>query len=207
MFQTSARFSMLKSDLAPTVRIWMRRSFKVGAILFVALQFASVSAGKAVAEDAELPKFYKVNESLYRGAQPKPGGVAKLASLGIRTIICLRAENEDTRAEAEEARKSGIKFLSVPLPELSRPSDEKVTQILGFINESSNAPVFIHCNHGRDRTGTIVACYRIAHDGWTSKQAKDEAHHFGLSRFEFGMSDFISDFAKKKSVGKKLAAD
>src|SRR5258708_29731456 len=114
MYQASARFSMLRSALAPTVRIWMRSPFKFGAILFVALQFGSVAAGKAVAENAELPKFYKVNESLYRGAQPKPGGVAKLASLGIRTIICLRAENEVTRSEAEEARKSGIKFLSVP---------------------------------------------------------------------------------------------
>jgi len=107
--------------------------------------------------------------------QPKPGGVAKLASLGIRTIICLRAENDDTRSEAEEARKKRHQVPFRSLPDY-RDRAMKSDQILGFTSESSNAPVFIHCNHGRDRTGTIVACYRIAHDGWTSKQAKDEAH-------------------------------
>jgi protein tyrosine/serine phosphatase len=169
-------------------------------LFFIALQFVSFSIGLARTENPELPRFFKVNESLYRGAQPKAGGMARLASLGVRTVICLRQENEDTRIEAEEARKSGILFVSIPLPELSRPADDKVAQILKLINESKNGAVFVHCNHGRDRTGTIVACYRIEHDGWSSKQAKDEAHHFGLSRFEFGMSDFISDFAKKKSL-------
>jgi protein tyrosine/serine phosphatase len=53
----------------------------------------------------------------------------------------------------------------------------------------------VHCWRGKDRTGTIIACYRIQHDGWSSRQALKEAEQRGLSHAEFGMRSFILKFS------------
>ena len=143
---------------------------------------------------AELPNFHRVNQQLYRGGQPKDSGLRKLKDLGVKTIVNLRGEDAHTRAESEEARSLGLRYYSIALPEFSRPKDEEVAQVLGIINDPENQPVFIHCHHGKDRTGTIVACYRISHDGWTAQDAKDEAQHYGLGRVEVGMRRYIDKY-------------
>ena len=45
----------------------------------------------------------------------------------------------------------------------------QIEQVLALLN--SQEPVFVHCHRGSDRTGTVIACYRIAHDRWDQKQA------------------------------------
>lgn len=166
-------------------------------VIFAISSPARLSHQVELQNDA-LPNFHKVNEHLYRGAQPREGGIKALAALGIRTIINLRGVDEGTRTEADEARAAGLRYFNIPLPGLSRPSDEDVTRALAVINEPENYPVFVHCNHGKDRTGLIIACYRIAYDNWTSAMAKAEAKRYGMSWVEVGMKDYISDFYKRQ---------
>jgi len=52
------------------------------------------------------------------------------------------------------------------------------------------------CKAGKDRTGIIVACYRIAQSGWTSEQALREANEYNMARTQFEMKEFVADFAK-----------
>jgi protein tyrosine/serine phosphatase len=120
----------------------------------------------------------------------------ELAALQIKTVINLRGEDEDTLEEEMEARAAGLRYFSVPLPGFSRPRDEQVERVLALINDPQNWPVFVHCRHGEDRTGTIIAIYRITRDGWTYEQAKREAKRYGLSRFQFKMKDYIKDYAR-----------
>ena len=147
---------------------------------------------------AELPDFHQVNSQLYRGAQPRGGGLQKLKAIGIKTIVNLRGKDEHTGAEDEEARSLGLRSYNISLPEFSSPKDADVQRVLDIINATRNQPVFIHCRHGEDRTGTIIACYRISHDGWTAAAAKKEAAKRGMSWTQVKMKRYIDKFYRQK---------
>ncbi|MGA2656807.1 MAG: dual specificity protein phosphatase family protein [Verrucomicrobiota bacterium] len=139
--------------------------------------------------------FGVVNERLYRGAQPDVSGLRNLKRLGVGSIINLRMTNDAWKAEAVEARANGMAYTNVPLSGIGRPTEPQVREILGLI-ESLPPPVFIHCKHGRNRTGTIVACYRIEHDQWSSQAALAEARRYGMSRLARGMRRLVIGFEK-----------
>ncbi len=150
------------------------------------------------AQYEELPNFHKVNERLYRGAQPKLGGIERLARLGIKTVINLRGEDERARKEEAEARRAGLRYFSVPMGRWGRPTNEQVESVLSIINAEENQPVFIHCKRGSDRTGIIIAVYRIVHDGWSGEEALEEAERLDMFWWKFKMKDFISDYYRDR---------
>ncbi|HSF23580.1 MAG TPA: sulfur transferase domain-containing protein [Blastocatellia bacterium] len=157
---------------------------------------------------AELPNFHRVNERLYRGGQPKAGGIKKLAEIGIKTIINLRGEDSQTGAGEEAAAKAaGVSYFNIPMPGLSRPTNEQISRVMTVINTRENWPVFVHCKRGSDRTGTVVAIYRISQDEWTADQALTEAKRLGLNWIEFGMKDYVSDYYRDRSVRKQKESE
>ena|SRR5688572_12115351 len=152
----------------------------------------------AVAQDGttypDLPRFQQVSKRLYRGAQPRDGGIRKLRELGINTVINLRGTSDRTRAEDAEVRALGLNYFNVSLPNWARPQDERVARILELMSAPKNGRVFIHCKDGVDRTGMIVAIYRMTYDGWSSNQALAEAEQFGMRRTQFWMRDYAKDY-------------
>ncbi len=168
------------------------RSSLACLLLLVAL---SAAGERGLPPKEGIRNFGKINDSLYRGAQPDAVGIRNLARLGIRSIINLRMTNDVWKAEAVEARASGITYTNVPLKGVGRPPHAQVATLLALI-ESLPAPVFVHCEHGCDRTGTIIACYRIRHGGWPSEAALEEARKYGLSKHEQGMIEYIRTFGK-----------
>jgi tyrosine-protein phosphatase SIW14 len=151
----------------------------------------------------ELPNFHKVDERIYRGGQPRSGGIQVLSELGIKTIINLRGADEQTRAEEAEAKAAGLSYFNIPMPGLNRPTHEQVARVMAVLEDEENGPFFIHCKRGSDRTGTIIALYRISHDKWTANQAMSEAKNYGLSWVEFGMKDYISDYYRDRNANKQ----
>ena len=155
----------------------------------------------AFAQDAtsypELPRFQQVNERLYRSGQPRAGGVARLRELGIKTIINLRGTSAQTQADEAEARALGLNYFNVELPRWGRPSDTRVRHILELIDAPENGRVLVHCKDGVDRTGMIVAIYRLTHDGWTSHKALAEAERSGMRRIQFWMRDYVEDYGDR----------
>lgn len=139
--------------------------------------------------------FGRVNEHLYRGAQPDDLGIKNLKRLGVKMIINLRMPKDSLKAEQDQADASGIIYTNLPLAGVGRPTDAQVAKILAVI-EASPSPVFIHCEHGCDRTGTIIACYRIKHDQWSGEAALKEAGEYGMSNLERGMRSFVMNFAR-----------
>ena len=52
--------------------------------------------------------------------------------------------------------------------------EEDIVRFLRIVTDKNRQPVFVHCLHGADRTGTMCAAYRVVVDGWTKQQAIDE---------------------------------
>src|SRR5262245_41196338 len=86
----------------------------------------------------ELPNFHQVNENLYRGAQPKRGGLKKLSEIGIKTVINLRGASEDTRGEQVEAEAAGMRYFNIPMSALGRPTEEQVERAMAVIDAREN---------------------------------------------------------------------
>ncbi len=88
-----------------------------------------------------------------------------------------------------------MSYTNIPLDNLSAPTDAQVARVLAAI-ANMPPPVFIHCQFGCDRTGTLIACYRIRHDQWSPGQALKEADAYGFSPAEIGMRRYILRFKK-----------
>jgi len=112
---------------------------------------------------------HKINDSLYRSAQPTEEGMKNLEKMGIKTIINLRAFHSD---------KNKLKGTGLLNNELSVKTwhieDEDVIRVLKIISKKENGPFLIHCQHGADRTGVMSAMYRIVVQGWSKDEAISE---------------------------------
>jgi uncharacterized protein (TIGR01244 family) len=142
-----------------------------------------------------VPNFHQVNQNIYRGGQPTAEGWNSLAKLGVKTIVDLRLEDEHSaQAEQRAVEAAGMRYINVPMHGVVAPPDEKISKVLSLFDASSDGPVFVHCRRGADRTGTVVACYRIAHDHWGNRQALDEAKSYGMSWTQVGLKRYVLNF-------------
>lgn len=155
---------------------------------------------------AGLPNFGKINDSLFRGAQPHAEAFPQLKSLGITTIVDLRGEDPEKIAwERKQAESAGIRFVSIPVSGWSPPTTGQVAQFLSLFH-SSHEKVFVHCRFGDDRTGVFVATYRMAYDRWQPDQAVKEMYFFGFNGFWHpAMKSFIRTFPDQLKSAPALA--
>jgi protein tyrosine/serine phosphatase len=160
------------------------------------LSYSATGVAQDTTSYAELPRFKQVTERLYRGAQPRDGGIRRLHELGIDTIVNLRGASDQTRAEGAEARALGLNYFNIALPNWARPQDARVHRILLIMAAPQNGRVFVHCKDGVDRTGTIVALHRITHQHWNTRDALAEAEDLGMRRIQFWMRDYAQDYGR-----------
>ncbi len=156
----------------------------------------ALADGEEVLHFAELPNFHRVDTNLYRGGQPGPRGFARLNSVGVRTVLNLRYERPQIAAEGKAAMAAGLRYFSVPMYGLLRPTNQQIADALKIIHDPENWPVFVHCVRGADRTGAVVACYRIEQTKWTAEKAIQEAMALGMLWIEVPKRSYIRDFAK-----------
>jgi tyrosine-protein phosphatase SIW14 len=162
----------------------------------LALTFALALQLAAAADlaNVHLRNFAQVNDHIYRGGQPTATEIEQLGAIGIKLVIDLRGTDDARDSERREIEKLGIHYKNVPFPAFSAPSRKQMEEALGLLLQSDSDPVFVHCLRGKDRTGTLIACYRIQHDHWENRQALEEAKHHGLSVAERGMRSYIAHF-------------
>jgi tyrosine-protein phosphatase SIW14 len=64
-------------------------------------------------------------------------------------------------------------MVSIPI-NTPVPSDEDVSRFLAVLAQASGGATLVHCEHGRSRTGMMVAAYRVLVDHWTPERALGE---------------------------------
>jgi protein tyrosine phosphatase (PTP) superfamily phosphohydrolase (DUF442 family) len=155
--------------------------------LLLALAFCALSLQAVSAQELERPaewavavsgtsvgNLYRIEDGFYRGAQPTAAGFKELAGMGVRTVLDLAGGPGDQRL----VRDDSLKFLHVPMSAWGL-HDDLVLNALRIMADSGNRPLMIHCQHGADRTGAMVALYRIVVQGWSKEAAVREMNEGG----------------------------
>jgi protein tyrosine phosphatase (PTP) superfamily phosphohydrolase (DUF442 family) len=173
---------------------------------YVSPRIAQISTAEKMTVPG-VPDFGKVNNFLYRGAQPRDDGVEQLKKLGIDTIIDLRAEFHGLiESERERAEALGMRFINLPGNGWSDPTDAEIARFFSLMQERPRRKVFIHCWLGGDRSGTFIAAYRIAFDGWTPERAVEEMREFHYLEFWHpGMKKYVETFPERLAHSPELA--
>ena len=161
--------------------------------------------------DKFIPQFGEVSPTLFRGGQPKKGGFEELAKMGIRIVVDLRG---DRKSEREEVTRLGMQY--VPLHwQCSFPNDGIFASFLALVRTNPGKKIFVHCRVGDDRTGMMVAAYRMGDEGWSAESAEKEMINFGFNfvhrhlicpRLEGYEKEFPNRFASRPEFEKLRSA-
>ncbi|MBV8050091.1 MAG: dual specificity protein phosphatase family protein [Acidobacteriaceae bacterium] len=164
----------------------IRTSFRILLPCFLAISFVAAQAESARTETTSgpgLPNFGQVTENLFRGAQPSADGFARLRNMGVGLIINFRQEPAETALEKREVEALGMHYIGMPWSAHDDPSNTQVAEFLEVVRAHPDTKIFVHCLHGADRTGVMVAAYRIAIEHEKVPDAISEMHRFHFDSF------------------------
>ena len=145
----------------------------------------------------DIPNFIALeNGNIFRGGRPTEVGIKKLKKLSNKTIINLQGRDKEDDlygvfaswlqpGESDEAineerlktKSLKMEFVSAPISSFepfSKKDDLLIDGVLAFMNDPKNQPIFVHCEHGKDRTGLVIALYRIKYEKWEIEDAYQE---------------------------------
>ena len=158
-----------------------------------------------------IKNFSQVDNHVYRGAQPTDEGFNYLAKIGVKTVVDLREHDGRSLGEEHVVTADGMQYVNVPMTGLTPPTEAQISKILALLEDYTTGPVFVHCQRGADRTGAVVAAYRIDHDHWDNARALAEAKSLGMSFFQFPRRSYILRFQpwtlEAKTVARSVEAN
>lgn len=117
---------------------------------------------------AGLKNAYRLNDSIYRCAQPDSAGLEALHKLKVRTVLNLRTSHSDNPAWTDPS----MLLLDVRMSVHDQDTDQLIKALR--VLHSAPKPIVVHCRHGSDRTGLVLAMYRIVFEGWSRAEAIHE---------------------------------
>ncbi len=137
--------------------------------------------------------FGQVTPNLYRGAQPTREGFANLAHAGVNVVVDLRGSRE---SERQIVTSLGMKYVPLPWRCFS-PHDEQIARFLTLLRDNPDKKVFVHCRLGDDRTGMDIAAFRMAEQGWTPEEARQEMAFYGANWFHRMICPGLASYEEK----------
>jgi tyrosine-protein phosphatase SIW14 len=153
------------------------------------LVFLSLVAGtqaswcQAAPELRGLPNFGGVTETLFRGGQPTPEGFNTLHTIGVGIVVNLRDDRTEMATEKREVESLGMKSVEIPWSANHEPSSGQIVEFIDLVRANPNTKIFVHCRRGADRTGVMIAAYRIAVEHKSVAEAVSEMHRYHYDWF------------------------
>ncbi|TAM82174.1 MAG: hypothetical protein EPN47_09505 [Acidobacteria bacterium] len=144
-----------------------------------------------------VPRFMQITPHLYRGGQPTEEGFRSLARMGIGIVIDVRFSR---KRERDLVTRLGMQY--VPMHWFCPfPKDKVFERFLLLLRRNPTTKVFIHCRLGDDRTGMMIAAYRMAEQGWTAQQAWQEMKASGFAPWHHlacpGLAHYEKEFPER----------
>ena len=115
----------------------------------------------------ELENCYQVDKKLFRCGQPDQKAFDLLKAGGINEVLNLRQYHSDERYQTDGVTLHRLKWAT------GKVTEQDIIDALSIINQAKGS-LMVHCWHGADRTGTVIAAYRIVFQDWSKQQAIDE---------------------------------
>jgi tyrosine-protein phosphatase SIW14 len=123
---------------------------------------------------SELKNWYQVDEKVYRSAQPGAADMKMAEAFGIREVLNLR----NMYSDEDEAAGTTLILHRVETGAGDLTGDQ-ITAALKIIRDA-RGPILVHCWYGSDRTGAVIAAYRVVMQGWSKDDAVDEMVNGGF---------------------------
>jgi protein tyrosine/serine phosphatase len=133
----------------------------------------------AISDVEGLGNLFQVSPELYRSKQPSAKALQNILAgkpftaggEPVRTVVELLATRDvdgKVLGDSSAVRHEWLKFNPF------HPTDADVLKFLQIVTTKSQQPVLVHCAQGSDRTGMMVAIYRIVVQGWSKDDALKE---------------------------------
>ncbi|CAZ98473.1 dual specificity protein phosphatase family protein [Zobellia galactanivorans] len=184
---------------------------KVSAFIFLSLislafSLPNKALQEGVSEKIDSNHFhnlYQVSDGLYRSEQPSKKGMKEVEALGIKSILNLRRH----KTNEKKLKDSDLHLDRIPL-KAALLNEEDVFTALSLIDRAEK-PLLVHCWHGSDRTGAIVAAYRMVFDNWSKERAIAEftEDRFGYHKSRFPNLITLLKDLNVKALQKKLGQE
>lgn len=163
-----------------------------------------------------LNNFMVVSPMVLRGSQPDGEALLMLKKAGVKLVVNLRhhsknapspastysffrrhSDDDEIDEERETADRLGLRFVNISLDGVNAPSLADIDKFVALFEDKENIPMYVHCLHGRERTGFMLAAYRMKIESWTVEQAYKEMLQQGFDPLRTVLSDALFEYAKK----------
>lgn len=145
---------------------------------------------------AAIPNPHQLNEQILRGGRPEMSDLEQLRALGYKTVINLENDEVVVAQEKAYAENLGFKYIASPMSARVRPNDQEIDRLLFELQNAENYPIFLHCEHGRDRTGLLSGLYRVFADKWAPDVAYQEMLNLGFRPIFSSLKKYFFDKTK-----------
>ena len=124
---------------------------------------------------SKLSNLYMVNDSIYRCEQPDSLDFVLIHTIGIKSVLNLRVNYSDKDLiDGLPLYKYNVQMIPFNF------GDKEIVRAMKILKNSPK-PVIVHCLYGSDRTGAVIAMYRIIFQDWTKEEALNEMIYGGYN--------------------------
>jgi tyrosine-protein phosphatase SIW14 len=179
LLRFSNRMAQINRRMIVVTGFWAVVSLIAGTLI----AGTQVSCCQTEKEPRGLTNFGRVTEKLYRGGQPTSDGFNALRAMGVGIVVNLRDDRTEMATEKRQVESLGMKYIGIPWSANREPSSTQVVEFLDLVRANPDTKIFVHCRRGADRTGVMIAAYRIAMEHRPVAEAVSEMRRYHYDWF------------------------